>query len=133
MVVLSIGECQKRILDAASRYKALREQHEKEGKKCPGPEGDGVLIFDEIRVVARLMWNSRNQRVVGFSMSHDDMANLLDVYQSLDPDAATRSTTYILQFLWRILPPHSMLLDHTTPHTIPVAKLWRASTFLVSC
>ncbi len=62
-----------------------------------------MLIFDEVRVVARLMWNSRNQRVVGFSMSHDDMANLLDVYQALDPDAATKSTTYVLQFLWRDL------------------------------
>ena len=51
MVVLSIQECQKCIFDAASRYKALREQHEKEGEKCPGPEGDGVLIFDEVRVV----------------------------------------------------------------------------------
>ena len=100
---MSVGECQKRILDAASRYTVLKEQHEKDGKKSPGPEGDGVLIFDEVRVVARLMWNSRNQRVVGFSMSHDDMANLLDVYQALDPDAATKSTTYVLQFLWRDL------------------------------
>lgn len=49
------------------------------------------------------MWNSRSQRVVGFSMSHEDMANLLDVYQTLDSDAATKSTTYILQFLWRDL------------------------------
>ena len=49
------------------------------------------------------MWNSRNQCVVGFSMSHDDIANLLDVYKSLDPDAATRSTAYILQFLWQDL------------------------------
>ena len=62
-----------------------------------------MLIFDEVRVVARLMWNSRSQRVVGFSMSHEDMANLLDVYQTLDSDAATKSTTYILQFLWRDL------------------------------
>ena len=36
-------------------------------------------------------------------MSHNDMANLLDVYQALDPDASTKSTTYILQFLWRDL------------------------------
>ena len=49
------------------------------------------------------MWNSRNHRVVGFSMTHEDMANLLDVYQTLDPDAATKNTTYILQFLWRDL------------------------------
>ena len=103
VMVDNAGECQKRILDAASRYNAMKEQHEKDGKTCPGPEGDGVLIFDEVRVVARLMWNSRNQRVVGFSMSHDDMANLLDVYQALDPDAATQNTTYVLQFLWRDL------------------------------
>ena len=36
-------------------------------------------------------------------MTHDDMANLFNVYQTLDPDAATQSTTYILQFLWRDL------------------------------
>ena len=41
----STGECQKCILDAASRYNAMKEQHEKCGKKGPGPEGDGVLIF----------------------------------------------------------------------------------------
>ena len=56
---MSVGECQKRILDAAIRYIVLKEQHEKDGKKSAGPEGDGVLIFDEVRVDARLMWNSR--------------------------------------------------------------------------
>ena len=100
---LYTGECQKRILDAAGHYKALKDQHEIDGKGRPGPEGDGVLIFDEVHVVARLMWNSRSQRVVGFSMSHEDMVNLLDVYQTLDPGAATKSTTYVLQFLWRDL------------------------------
>ena len=32
-----------------------------------------------------------------------DMANLLDVYQALDLDAATRNAIYVLQFLWRDL------------------------------
>lgn len=36
-------------------------------------------------------------------MTHDDMANLLDIYQTLDADVATQNTTYILQFLWRDL------------------------------
>ena len=40
--VLFVGECQKRILDAAGRYKALKEQHEIGQKKCPGLEGDGI-------------------------------------------------------------------------------------------
>ena len=59
----------------------MKDQHEKD------KPGDGVLIFDEVHVVARLLWNSRNQRIVGFSMSHKDMANLLDVYHTLDPGA----------------------------------------------
>ena len=119
---MSVGECQKRILDAASRYTVLKEQHEKDGKKS-GPEGDGVLIFDEVRVVARLM---RNQCVVGFSMSHDDMANLLDVYQALDPDAALllqEVQPMFSSFSGGILPPHSMLWGHITL----VARPWRAS------
>ena len=52
------------------------------------------MIFDEVRVVSRLMWNSRSQRVVGLAMSHEDMACLHDVYQTLDEDATTKNTTY---------------------------------------
>ena len=95
------GACEKRISEAASRYKTFKEQKE-QLQKLP-PEADGVLIFDEVRVIARLMWNSRSERILGFAMTHEDMANLLDVYQTLDAEAATQSTTYILQFLWRDL------------------------------
>jgi hypothetical protein len=49
------------------------------------------------------MWNSRSQRIVGFAMTHEDLPNLLDVYQTLDSDVSTQSTTYVLQFLWRDL------------------------------
>lgn len=71
----------------------------KEKGRIP-PEGDGVLIFDEVKVIARLLWNSCSQRMVGLAMTHDDISCLHDVYQ---PDAFTKSTTYILQFLWRDL------------------------------
>ena len=92
------GECHKRIADAANQYKKFCEQ-----KKPVAPEADGVLIFDKVRVVSRLMWNSRSQRVIGLAMSHEDMACLHDVYQTLDEDATRKSTTYIMQFLWRDL------------------------------
>ena len=59
------------------------------------PEGDGVLIFDEVKVIARLLWNSRSQQMVGLAMTHEDMSCLHDVYQALDPDALTKSTTYM--------------------------------------
>ena len=82
------GACEKRISEAASHYKTFKEQKE-QLQKLP-PEADGVLIFDEVRVIARLMWNSRSERMVGFAMTHEDMANLLDVYQTLDAEAATQ-------------------------------------------
>lgn len=96
-----IGECQKRIAEAASRFKLLQDDMKKKG--WVQPEGDGVLIFDEVKVITRLLWNSRSQRMVGLAMTHEDMSCLHDVYQALDPDALTKSTTYILQFLWRDL------------------------------
>ena len=95
-----VGECQKRIADAASQYKLLQDDMKKKGQIQP--EGDGVLIFDEVKVIARLLWNSRSQRMVGLAMTHEDMS-CLHVYQALDPDALTKSTTYMLQFFWRDL------------------------------
>lgn len=67
------------------------------------PQGDGVLIFDEVKVVCRLMWNSRSHQLVGLAMSHEELASLSDVYQLLDSDCRSKQTTYILQFLWRDL------------------------------
>ena len=62
-----------------------------------------MLIFDEVHVVSRLMWNSRNQKLVGFAMNHEDMSCLLDVYRIIEKDNKTRNTDQILQFLWRDL------------------------------
>ena len=41
---------------------------------------DGVLIFEEIKVISRLMWNSRSQ-IIGLSMTHEEMASLADNLQ----------------------------------------------------
>ena len=59
-----------------------------------------MLIFDEVHVVARLMWNSHNQKLVGFVMTPGEMSCLLDVYQTLE-DHATKGTNHMLQFTWR--------------------------------
>ena len=67
------------------------------------PMADGVLIFDEVKVISRLMWNSRSQTIVGLAMTADDQASLHDVYQLFDKDKAADQTAYIMQFLWRDL------------------------------
>jgi hypothetical protein len=64
--------------------------------------GVGALIFDEVKVINRILWNSRSQTVIGLSMTHKEQSSLADIYQMLD-DTEVKQTSYILQFLWRDL------------------------------
>lgn len=85
-------------------YKAFVEKKKAEKKHVP--LAVGVLIFDEVKVISRLMWNSRSQQMIGLAMQPEDMASLLDVYSTyneLGTDAKTYQTSYIMQFLWRDL------------------------------
>lgn len=88
------------IADQVARYLLHCQERMKEGKL--ESQKDGVLIFDEVKVISRMMWNSRSQKVMGLCMNHVDLSSLSDVYQMLDDDVA-HQTCYILQFLWRDL------------------------------
>ena len=87
--------------DEKRRFDEFKLQRVSDGK--PLPQGDGVLIFDEVKVVCRLMWNSRCQKIFGLAMTPDDLASLQDIYQLIECDAKTQQTSYIMQFLWRDL------------------------------
>ena len=67
------------------------------------PQGDGVLIFDEVKVACQLIWNSRNQKLSGLAMTSQDMSSLNDIYRILKEPESPSQTSYILQFLWRDL------------------------------
>ena len=67
------------------------------------PKSDGILIFDEVKVVSSLLWNSRNHQIIGLSMSEKEQASLHDIYHLFDDDQHTKMTNYIVQFLWRDL------------------------------
>jgi len=41
---------------------------------------DGALIFDEVKVAWKLMWNSRNNRLMGLAMTPKDLASLNDIH-----------------------------------------------------
>ena len=88
------------IADQVARFVLHCQQRIKEGKL--ESQKDGVLIFDEVKVISRMMWNSRSQKVMGLCMNHVEQSLLSDVYQMLDDDVA-HQTCYILQFLWRDL------------------------------
>lgn len=65
----------------------------------PRPKNAGVLIFDEVKVVSSLMWNSRSHRIIGLAMTEEVQASLHDIFQLFDSDQR-KATNYILQFLW---------------------------------
>ena len=69
------------IVDQVTHYVAFKEQCVKSGKQVP--TADGVLIFDEVKVACQLLWNSRNNTLMGLAMTSKDQASLNDVYKLL--------------------------------------------------
>ena len=67
------------------------------------PQGDGVLIFDEVKVACQLIWNSKSQALAGLAMMSKDLSSLNAVYRILEEPDSPRQTLHILQFLWRDL------------------------------
>ena len=92
------------------------------------PQGDGVLIFDEVKVISRLMWNSRSQRIIGLAMGPEEMSSMHDVYQVVDEEGAAKQTSYIMQFLWRNL---TSSFDVVGPYFTSSGPL--ESKFITSC
>lgn len=110
----------------SERFTAFKQQCVADGRK--EPQGDGVLIFDEVKVISRLMWNSRSQRIIGLAMSPEDMSSLHDAYELIDEEIAKKQTSYILQFLWRDL---TSSFDVVGPYFSSNGPL--ESKFITSC
>ena len=102
------GDCARRLAEERALYDAQAQQHLKEKKPNP-PLHEGALIADEVKVAAKLHWNSRDDSIIGHSMTAEDMATLQDLYRSLEKDPKAVKADYVLQTLWR---------DHSTSHDI---------------
>jgi len=108
------------------RYKVFQQSCEVEKKRKP--LSTGILIFDEVKVVSSLMWNSRSHRIIGLAMTEELQASLHDVFQLFDQDHRTKQTNYILQFLWRDLTSSFDIVGpyYTSNETMP-------AKFICSC
>ena len=107
------GACPESIASQVSNYHSFQESCRIENKGVP--RSDGALIFDEVKVISSLMWNSWNHHIIGLAMSSDDQSSLHDVFQLFDNDHRTRQTNYILQFLWRDLTSSFDIVGHSLP------------------
>ena len=93
------GECAQRLESERTKYNEHVLEATKAGKKPPISEG--VLITDEVKVAAKIHWNSRDDSIVGNLMTANEMATLRDLYSVLNDDTHTSKADYIMQTLWR--------------------------------
>lgn len=114
------------IANQLASYMVYKEECLKNGKKQP--KGDGVLIFDEVKVACQLMWNSRNHQLMGLAMTHKDLASLQDIYKYINSPQGAQQTSYILQFLWRDL---TSSFDIVGPYFTSSSSI--ENTFVMAC
>ncbi len=92
------------------------------------PQNDGVIILDEVKVIGKVAWNSKNGKMVGLAMDPKETPTLSD----LDPDLLAaeerKPAEYFLQFLWRDLTSD---FDIIGPHYSTVNSMDCA--FTVAC
>ena len=89
------------IADQVLRYLVYRAKCKEKGKQ--EPMRDGALIFVEVKVASQLVWNSRNNRLMGLAMTPKDPASLNDLYTLLHSSDTSKQTSYVLQLLLRDL------------------------------
>jgi len=74
------GEAEIWLADEREKYDA-RVATYKASKQYNPPLSKGVLIFDEVKVAAKLHWNSRNDALVGHSMTAQEMWSVREAGQ----------------------------------------------------
>lgn len=80
---LYIGKIDEYLKKESELYNAqVSEAKQKQNVQIPLSEG--ILIFDEVKVSMNLQWNSRNDSLVGYSMTRDELSSLRDIYKLLD-------------------------------------------------
>ena len=91
------------------------------------PMSDGTLIFDEVKVISSLLWNSRSRHLVGLAMSSQQQSNLQDIFHLFDPTSHVKPINYVLQFLWRDLTSFDIVGPYYTSENPMTAK------FVMAC
>ena len=104
------GPCEENLKKQRIMYEAF--QRERQLNRQPAALATGVLFFDEVKVVSKLMWNSRNQQLIGLAMNPEEMASLLDVYRTYSDADQGKETTYIMQFLYDICCVYLSIVTH---------------------
>ena len=96
--VEAAGEVEQRLFDERLKYDSRVSSNQTHPPLCKG-----ALIFDEVKVAAKLHWNSRDDKFVGHTMTSEEMSTLSDLYEVLLTDKESEKADYVMQTLWRDL------------------------------
>ena len=77
------------VANQVAQYVLFKSNCEKEGKRVP--QGDGVIVFDEVKIACELMWNSRSQKLSRLAMTCKEL-----IYKLLEESEEPKQTSYIL-------------------------------------
>ncbi len=69
------------------------------------PLGIGTLIFDEVKVIGKVLLNMKNENCSALAVLEDEMCNLHDLYQDLNSSEPVPAE-YMLQFLRKCFTSH---------------------------
>ena len=97
-ILLHIGKIDEYLKKERELYDAQINEAKKRQKVISSttiPLSDGIVIFDEVKVSMNLQWNSRNDSLIGYTMTRDDLSSLCDVYQLLDGNYKSVINKYI--------------------------------------
>lgn len=105
------------------KYTAHTESLEKLGHKKP--MGVGLLIFDEVKVISKVIWNSKSHEFIGTAMTPKEESSLCDLYENDGSENQLQGASYVVQYLWRdltskydIIGPYFTLPSNATSETI---------------
>ena len=138
--------------DEAEKYAAYKKEVVARG--WIEPNGEGALILDEVKVIGKVMWNSKNGQICGLAMNEEDIINSVDLSKGIsledhpaekeEGSGTTEVSEYVLQFLWRdlssdrdVIGPHyptarSMSADFTAECFMDALHAFQSFRFKVS-
>ena len=58
-----------------------------------GPTDEGMLIFDEVKVLDKIIWNSKNHAFIGLAMAENELPSIRDI---CDNGLVPTATQYVL-------------------------------------
>ena len=97
------GESTKRLADERHHHNIKVQEHVQAGKSNP-PLSEGALIANEVKVAAKLHWNSRDDSLVGHSMTPQELSTLQDLYLTLDDLKAQKADYMFYRLCGEITP-----------------------------